>query len=417
MSALPRAAQAYIVATAALAVWLWLGQPVNLNGPRLWLFVAANALAAITQIYQVRGLIPNSFYNASAVAYSLPLLALGRAECAWVVVLSHVVAWARSKAKIPWFAQVFNAASLIIPLSAADLVFTEVTAGRGYAGLAGLLSIVAAAGTFITLNHLMVGLIHYLVEGKNFAEAGVFGLVLLTADATLFGMGAATALIWEHYPYAAILALVPLYFMHLTLRLPALERQKDTDAKTGLYNVRYFSRALERELARSARYHHPLTVVMADLDNLRAINNTYGHLAGDTVLIGVSTILQRSVRAYDVVARFGGEEFAIIMPEVTPEDAAAHVDGLRAAIEAAEHTVDVGGQRLRVTMSFGLAGRELPGQTADEIIHSADLAVYHSKAAGRNCVSLNNASAGLRVWSTSARAGAHITGSPGSPAG
>lgn len=111
--------------------------------------------------------------------------------------------------------------------------------------------------------------------------------------------------------------------------MPALKRQTQLDPKTGLYNARYFQEALEREIARSDRSNHPMTVVVADLDLLRNINNTYGHLAGDQVLVGVANILKAMVREYDVVARFGGEEYTILMPEMAPEDALERVEAIR----------------------------------------------------------------------------------------
>jgi diguanylate cyclase (GGDEF)-like protein len=123
---------------------------------------------------------------------------------------------------------------------------------------------------------------------------------------------------------------------------------------------------------------------MADLDLLRNINNTYGHLAGDEVLIGVSKILKQSIREYDVAARFGGEEFAILLPETTIQQAYERVESVRATIESMEFTIPTSALGIRATMSFGIASRESLSQTTDEIIHNADAALYHSKLSGRN---------------------------------
>jgi diguanylate cyclase (GGDEF)-like protein len=125
-------------------------------------------------------------------------------------------------------------------------------------------------------------------------------------------------------------------------------------------------------------------VVVADLDLLRNINNTFGHLAGDAVLIGVAQILKKSVREYDVVARFGGEEFMILLPETHYKEAHARVELIRAAIESAEFQVQTNARPIKATMSFGIAGRNGEETSARDIIHNADLAVYQAKLRGRN---------------------------------
>jgi len=150
--------------------------------------------------------------------------------------------------------------------------------------------------------------------------------------------------------------LLPLYPIYSTLKVPALERKTETDSKTGLFNASYFEHALASELKRADRFDRPLTVVMADLDLLRNINNTYGHLAGDEVLRGVANILKGSVREYDVVARFGGEEFAILIPETTPQQAYPRVESIRSSIERADFMVPTSVTPIQATMSFGVSG-------------------------------------------------------------
>jgi two-component system, cell cycle response regulator len=117
---------------------------------------------------------------------------------------------------------------------------------------------------------------------------------------------------------------------------------------------------------------------------LRNINNTYGHLAGDEVLNGVAKILKAAVREYDVVARFGGEEFIILMPETIIEIGYARAEEVRKAIEKAEFNIPTSVTPVRVTISLGIAGRERPNMSSEDIIHNADMALYHSKLKGRN---------------------------------
>jgi diguanylate cyclase (GGDEF)-like protein len=125
-------------------------------------------------------------------------------------------------------------------------------------------------------------------------------------------------------------------------------------------------------------------VIIADLDLLRNINNTYGHLAGDAVLIGVSRAMKQSIREYDVVSRFGGEEFAILLPETTLVQAYEKAEFFRKTIAAREFTIPTSTTPIRATMSFGVAQREDTRQTSNEIVHNADLALYNSKLRGRN---------------------------------
>jgi GGDEF domain-containing protein len=150
----------------------------------------------------------------------------------------------------------------------------------------------------------MVGIVVWLARGENFKiRIFVFphhvdlALLVFGASFPLFG-------ITTHLP---LLFSIPLYLVHSTLRVPALERKTEVDPKTGLFNHEYFKKQLSNELARANRFDRPISVILADLDLLRNVNNTYGHLAGDEVLIGVAHAMKSAVRDYDVVSRFGGE--------------------------------------------------------------------------------------------------------------
>ena len=237
---------------------------------------------------------------------------------------------------------------------------------------------------FTLLNHLMVGMIVWLARGENFQQSGIFELLPMMIDLTLLTLGGSLVLVWQFNQYAILLFLIPLYLIYSTLKVPMLERKADTDPKTGLFNHRYFELHMENELTRANRFDRPLSIIMADLDLLRNINNTYGHLAGDDVLIGIAKILKQNVREYDVVARFGGEEFSILMPETTVELAYERAEMIRQVIEKSDFIVPTSVTPIKVTMSFGIAGRENFSQNAKEIVHNADTALYHSKLEGRN---------------------------------
>jgi diguanylate cyclase (GGDEF)-like protein/putative nucleotidyltransferase with HDIG domain len=246
------------------------------------------------------------------------------------------------------------------------------------------LALILSMATFNLLNHLMVGLVIWFARAETFKKSGVFDFFPLMLDLSLLYFGASLSIVWNHNALALGLFLVPLYLISGTLRVPALERKTEIDSKTGLFNHEYFKTQLKNELPRANRFDRPLCLVLADLDLLRNINNTYGHLAGDEVLIGVARVLKASVRDYDVVCRFGGEEFAILLPETTLAQAYERAELLRKTIGNMEFTVPTSMTTIRATMSFGIAQREDFAQTPDEIIHNADLALYRSKLSGRN---------------------------------
>src|SRR6188472_566274 len=130
----------------------------------------------------------------------------------------------------------------------------------------------------------------------------------------------------------------------------------------------------------------PMSIIMADLDLLRDINNSYGHLAGDAVLQGIAEVFRKQLRHYDVPARFGGEEFAILLPETPPEQALEIAERIRRAVADRRFEVETSSEPIRATVSIGVAGYPRDGSDANELIHQADLAVYRAKLQGRNRV-------------------------------
>lgn len=157
------------------------------------------------------------------------------------------------------------------------------------------------------------------------------------------------------------------------------------DPVSGLFNRRYFQARLDEELQRAIRQLTSVALLMVDLDGFKSINDRFGHVAGDLVIRDISEILRRSVRIFDVCTRFGGEEFAVMMPGGTAESAGAIAERIRQRVEAYQRNesdlID-----LRVTASIGVAVSP-PGRTARELIERADRALYHAKKQGKNRVS------------------------------
>ncbi len=172
--------------------------------------------------------------------------------------------------------------------------------------------------------------------------------------------------------------------------LAELREQAMTDPLTGLYNRRYFSDALNRELAKANRTGSPVSVIFMDLDLFKKVNDTWGHAAGDAVLKAIGALIRKGVRGSDIAARHGGEEFAMLMPQTSGAVVVQRAEALRREIESMEVPYD--GENLRVSASFGVAeGGAHTGSPAD-LMKAVDEALYAAKAAGRNQVVLSGAS-------------------------
>ncbi|NIM00384.1 MAG: diguanylate cyclase [Acidobacteria bacterium] len=165
-----------------------------------------------------------------------------------------------------------------------------------------------------------------------------------------------------------------------------LRRLADTDPLTSLYNKRYLTEGLRIEVARAERYHNELSLIMIDVDHFKAINDRFGHQTGDVVLQQMATLFVNGVRSIDIAHRYGGEEFAIVLPE-TPFAGAVFV-AERLGEQVRRHRfLDVDGEPLApITISIGVASRGAEAADAETLIKLADARLYDAKQRGRNCV-------------------------------
>jgi diguanylate cyclase (GGDEF)-like protein len=166
-----------------------------------------------------------------------------------------------------------------------------------------------------------------------------------------------------------------------------LEELSNTDDLTKLYNRRYFMELLELEFQRSQRYETKISFIMIDIDNFKGFNDTYGHLMGDRILYEVAQILRENLRLHDIVGRYGGEEFVLLMPETGLKGAMVVAERYRKRVE--EFVLVETDKALRVTISLGVAACPNPHiSTVDDLIRLADNALYRAKNNGRNRVEL-----------------------------
>lgn len=179
--------------------------------------------------------------------------------------------------------------------------------------------------------------------------------------------------------------------LRLSLRVRELERQRDvlsdlatTDPLTRLPNRRHLHDVLERELERARRHDQPISVALLDVDHFKGVNDAHGHGVGDAILVELARLTVRLVRGADVFARLGGEEFVLVMPQTTPEDALRVCERLRAAI--ARMRVRHGRLEVGVTVSVGVTSCRPRTDDADAILERADRAMYEAKERGRDRV-------------------------------
>lgn len=158
------------------------------------------------------------------------------------------------------------------------------------------------------------------------------------------------------------------------------------DGLTGLFNRRYLDEMLIRELARAQRNNMPLTLIMGDIDHFKNVNDTYGHQAGDQILINFGELMHTNSRASDICCRYGGEEFLLICPDMTQESAVKRAEQLRIGVAAS--SIATNGGAVSITASFGVAVSPQHGSEPEELIKAADEALYRAKASGRNIVCL-----------------------------
>lgn len=210
----------------------------------------------------------------------------------------------------------------------------------------------------------------------------------LLHDCILLMLGAALVMIWQLNAWLVIPAWLQLLLLYHVSQIPRLEKQAQTDAKTGLWNVRQLDILFRNEIERASRFGRPLAILMADLDLMRNINNRHGHLAGDRVLGGIGEIIRSSLREYDIAARFGGEEFVIVLPETRQQEAALIADRIRKTVADEEFGTAFGNEPVHATMSFGIANFPSDGAGPPELLRAADRALYSAKARGRNRVVL-----------------------------
>ena len=171
-------------------------------------------------------------------------------------------------------------------------------------------------------------------------------------------------------------------------RFEKAEELSYTDGLTGMYNFRYFKKRIKEELKRAKRYNHHLALLIMDIDDLKNVNDKYGHQAGDELIKSFGAALQESVRENDVLSRYGGDEFCLLMPETDRDDTQLFMERIKKRITSEKSFIEWAEHKLDYTVSIGGAVFPDDAGTSEELIHAADMALLQAKEEGRNCAKI-----------------------------
>jgi diguanylate cyclase (GGDEF)-like protein/putative nucleotidyltransferase with HDIG domain len=374
----------FVVAAVTMATVVPLLSRLSPETPGWTTFFIFGAIAATAQLFVVRMPRLNQSYHTTIVFLVPAAMLLPPELVALMGVVQHLPEWLKTRSA--WYIQIFNICNWTLSMLAAYAAFHGILSINSGSDVEYAAAGLAAAAAIVGVNHLLMAPMLHLARGHSLRESGLFSFPSLSTDLVLAMLGVAMAAFWLINPWLIPFSVAPLLLIHRSLSVPQLQEEARVDPKTGLFNARHFAAALNDELMRAERFDRPLSLVMADLDLLRDINNTYGHLAGDAVLQGIAEVFRAQLRQYDVPARFGGEEFAILLPETPPGEAFEIAERIRRAVAARTFDVETSSEPIRATVSIGVAGYPRDGSDANELIHQADLAVYRAKLQGRNRV-------------------------------
>ena len=400
---------AYVIAIAAAVVlqpWAW-------SWRNLWLCGALLLCTALTveltkRLGENAGLIKDVY-----TVWELPLAILLPPVYALVAPIFRFTLTQVRIRRIPLHRRVFSAAVVGLANASASLVFHAIT-GQGFGTTPGVgspaaLWLVAVAVAAVTLWTVNTSLLFPAIKGADptvslrqlyLARESVQNDVAELCVAILVTLGIAVT------PLTILLAFPFVTLLQRSFRHVQLVNASRVDTKTGLLNAGTWEREAATEVARAIRTHTSLAVALIDIDHFKAVNDSFGHLAGDRALRTVARALTIFLREYDLVGRFGGEEFALLLPQAKAQDAYRIAERIRSHIGSMPITVsdDPGAEPVTLSISIGVAALDArwdnsSGAQLTELLAAADGALYQAKRQGRNqvCVVTENARFGAGV--------------------
>lgn len=324
---------------------------------------------------------------AAALCVPLPLVFA-------MVALVYLHSWYRSCAG-RWYRKLFSAAAMVLASTAA-VALLRLLQPAEYPiiphGPPGLIALLGSATVYWLVNVVVVISAVMMSDPLQPARQLLGDLSEQVVVAASLGLAIALAMTVAYQPWLIAVPMIALYPLHRALLLPHFQQAARTDCKTGLLTAGFWREEAGRELQRARRLAEPLGVLMLDLDHFKSFNDRMGHLVGDQLLRAVADELRSETRPYDLVGRFGGEEFVILLPGVGAAQVEHIADRIRARISRLRVLVDgphdrpttVGG----ISVSIGAAVRPNDGDDIDHLVLAADGALLAAKAAGRDRVRL-----------------------------
>jgi diguanylate cyclase (GGDEF)-like protein len=292
--------------------------------------------------------------------------------------------------------RVFTAAALGLSYGAASLLYHMLAAGGNWLSpgpqirwIPWVLVVVACGVLQWAVNNALV---MTAVKGSDHSASVrtlLFSSEPLFNDAAELNTSVVLAVITSVSWFLSVLALPFVVLLHRSQRHAQLVNESRIDGKTGLLNAVTWQREARLEITRAIRTRTPLAVAIADIDHFKAVNDTYGHLAGDAVLAGIARAMRALLRDYDIIGRFGGEEFVFLLPHTGADEVRHIAERLREKLS--EIVMPIGGaataqSQLYVTISIGVATLDGSTRDLDEMLAAADAALYEAKNTGRNKV-------------------------------
>jgi diguanylate cyclase (GGDEF)-like protein len=307
-----------------------------------------------------------------------------------IVIYTHL--WLRSWRHVDsrrMYRSVYTGATIVLSCLAASSMISHLdpAVSQVASSLTSVLALLTGLLAFRVVNAALIASAFVVSTGSTKAS-----VLLGTRSDNVFEfstllLGAVTAVALDRVPWFAVMVLPAVFLLQYHALLRDLVQAATVDAKTELLNAAAWRQLAQRELTRAGRQHISTAVLVIDMDRFKQINDTYGHLAGDTALKSVAEALADELREYDAVGRFGGEEFVALLPAADDAMAGQVAERLRRRIELTEIAVAGrdGPRRLHVTASVGVASGP-GGAELDDLLHAADKALYVAKREGRNAV-------------------------------